>query len=307
MKSRPGRTPAAEGPVWGVIAPERARQLAALAYDTAVDWYRRGWMYDDEWDGYHTAYLRGLDGGPAQSGAWTPAPRNVEAIVEGISYWMCVRNGRWFDEPGMDDPAPWADYGAGSLTAQELLELRRQLRDWRNLRVRAAGGDISDGMARELDDLFCELVYQRAGWVRPHAAAVAEAAADAAALPRGRASRPSRSARSSRAAGTAGEGSGGELAGNSPYRVAVAAVEDFRRTATRNEESVATLEAQFTVCGLDRDETLMTHVRALQDAAAAASRQAAGALKVLRASHAAGEEYHADGRDAAAAAFRQSG
>ena len=55
---------------------------------------------------------------------------------------VCVVQGRCLDEAGMDDPAEW-DYGAGSVSKRELLELRRRLRDWRSLRVRAAGGDTT--------------------------------------------------------------------------------------------------------------------------------------------------------------------
>lgn len=303
MTSRSRQQTAAKAAGREVITPDRARQLAGLSYDMAVDWYRRGWMSDDEWDGYETAYRRGIDGGPAQAGAWAPGRRRVEAIVGAISCEIGVRKGRWFDEAGMDDPAEWADYGAGSLTKRELLELRRRLRDWGRLRVEAAGGNIRDGTADELHGLFLELVYMRADWLQPHAAAVAQAAAEAANPP----PRPSRPRRRSRTAGTAGKGSGGELAGDSPYRAAVAAIDDFLRTAAANKQSVATLEAQFTVCGLDRDQALMTHVRALQDAAAAASSQAAAALKVLRDGHATGQEYHSGGRDAAATAFRQAG
>jgi hypothetical protein len=271
-----------------------------LTYDTAGDWYHRGWMSEDEWQGYQAAYGRGVDGGPSEPGAWASLRSDVEAIAGAITCSIGVRNGRLFDERGMDDPAPWADYGAGSLTKQELLALRKQLQAGHKLRLKAVGRDPSDATAGELDGLFDDLLYERAAWLEPHAAAVEEAA---------RAACPSlqRAARLSTAMAATQTGHGGELEGDSPYRAAVAAIEDFGRTAARHAQAVTTLEAELTLHGFDRDQTLMSHMRALQEAAAASRGQATVALMVLRDRHGAGEEYHTSGRDAAASAFRPTG
>jgi hypothetical protein len=158
-----------------VISQARARQLAALAYDTAADWYQRGWMSEAEWQGYQAAYSRGIDGGPSEPGAWVLMQPEVEAIAGAITRSIGIRNGRLFDERGMDDPAPWADYGAGSLTKQELLALRKQLQVGYKLRLAAVGRDASDATACELDELFDDLLYEQAAWLEPHAAAVTEA------------------------------------------------------------------------------------------------------------------------------------
>jgi hypothetical protein len=283
-----------------VITQARARQLAALTYDTAADWYHRGWMSEAEWQGYQAAYSRGVDGGPSEPGAWAPMRPDVEAIAGAITCSIGVRNGRLFDERGMDDPAPWADYGAGSLTKQELLALRKQLQVGHKFRLAAVGRDPSDATAGELDELFDDLLYERAAWLEPHAAAVTEAAG--AACPPLRAS-----AQRGKVAAAAAGGPGGELTGDSPYRAAVAAIESFGRTAARHEQAVATLEAELTLHGLDRDPALMTHVRALQDATAATTNGAVAALKTLQSRHSAGDEYHTSARDAAASAVRPAG
>ena len=141
-----------------MIPRARARQLASLTYDTAADWHRRGWMTSAQWQGYQTAYRRGVDGCVAAPRAWGPAQAEVDAVAMAIRAAIGVRRGRLFDERGMDEPAPWADYGAGSLTKQELLELRRRLRDGHKRRLKAADGDTSDGTACELDGLFDEVI-----------------------------------------------------------------------------------------------------------------------------------------------------
>jgi hypothetical protein len=255
-------------------------------------------MSDADWEGYETAYWRGIDGGPSEPGAWAPRKPEVEAIGGAITCSIGVRKGRLFDERGLDDPAPWADYGVGSLTKQELLGLRKELQSGHKQRLKAVGGNTADGIARELDELFDDLLLERAEWLRPHAAAVAEAAE--AACPSLRRVPPSRPTHM-------GSGIPSELAGDSPYAAAVAAVEFFGKTAARHEQAVATLEAELTVCGFHRDQALMSHIRALQEAAAVTRRRAATALKVLQGRHAAGQEYHTSGRDAAASAFRPTG
>jgi hypothetical protein len=168
------------------------------------------------------------------------------------------------------------------------------------LRVAAVGRDRSDATAGELDELFDDLLYERAAWLEPHVAAVEEAAKTACRSFR-------RAAPLSTATTATQAGRGGELEGDSPYRAAVAAIEAFGRTAARHEQAVATLEAELTLHGFDRDQALMSHMRALQEAAAATRGQATVVLMVLRDRHGAGEKYHASGRDAAASAFRPTG
>src|SRR5262249_20856141 len=141
----------------------------------AADWHCRGWMSPAEWQGYQAAYSRRVDGGPAVPGAWEPENPEVEAIAGAITCSISVREGRLFDERSLADPPPWADYGPGSLTKEEVFALRRQLQYGHKRRLAATGGDTRDATARDLDVLFDDLLFERGNWLKPHAAAVAEA------------------------------------------------------------------------------------------------------------------------------------
>jgi len=97
---------------------------------------------------------------------------------------------------------------------------------------------------------------------------------------------------------------GAELAGESPYRAALAALDTFTRAASGHEQALQTLEAQLTVHGLDHDPTVMTHVQRLNELARQTSARAARARQILAERHAAGDEYHTTSVDAGASAFR---
>ena len=96
----------------------------------------------------------------------------------------------------------------------------------------------------------------------------------------------------------------GELAGDSPYQAAQAALDGYERVAQENEQAAETLEAQLTMHDFDRDQQLMEHIRGLREAAAQIRTHAAQARQALVDHHAAGAEYHQSGTDASASAFR---
>ena len=100
--------------------------------------------------------------------------------------------------------------------------------------------------------------------------------------------------------------SGSELAGDSPFRAALAALDTFGRVAGDHGRAIQTLEAQLTVHGLDRDQALMAHIQALRGLAGQARSTADQARQVLVDHHAAGDEYHTSGVDAGASAFRNT-
>ena len=100
---------------------------------------------------------------------------------------------------------------------------------------------------------------------------------------------------------------GGELAGDSPYRAALAALDGYTGTAARMAEATQVLEAQLTIHGLDRDQAVMRHIGALGEAAGALQSHVWAAHTGLTGRHAAGAEYHASGGDASASAFRTTG
>lgn len=96
----------------------------------------------------------------------------------------------------------------------------------------------------------------------------------------------------------------GELAGDSPYRAALSAMDGYDQVAQQHEQAAETLEAQLTLHGFDRDPGLMEHIRALREIAGAIRAHTSGARQVLVDHHAAGDEYHTSGVDAEASAFR---
>ncbi|HEX4830343.1 MAG TPA: hypothetical protein VH478_04540 [Trebonia sp.] len=100
---------------------------------------------------------------------------------------------------------------------------------------------------------------------------------------------------------------GAELAGDSPYNGALAALDAYARTAASTATAAEALEARLTVHGFDRDEAVMAHVGALREAATVLQEHARSARTGLTQRHAAGAEYHASGRDAGTTAFRQPG
>ncbi|MBO0815832.1 MAG: hypothetical protein J2P30_11925, partial [Actinobacteria bacterium] len=106
--------------------------------------------------------------------------------------------------------------------------------------------------------------------------------------------------------GAAAPAAGGELAGDSPYRAALAALDTFSFAARGHEQAAETLEAQLTVHGFDRHQQLMAHVTALRQLAGQARVDAGRARRVLVGHHAPGDEYHTSGADAAASAFRST-
>jgi hypothetical protein len=95
-----------------------------------------------------------------------------------------------------------------------------------------------------------------------------------------------------------------ELGGESPYRSALAALDAYAHAAAANAQAAELLEAQLTVHGFDRHQALMSHVAGLRDAAELLRAHAREARIGLFMRHAVGEEYHASGWSAAAAAFR---
>jgi hypothetical protein len=96
----------------------------------------------------------------------------------------------------------------------------------------------------------------------------------------------------------------GELAGDSPYRSALTAMDGYDQVAAQHEQAAETLEAQLTLHGFDRDQGLMEHIRALRETASQIRAHTAGARQVLVDHHATGDEYHTSGVDAEASAFR---
>jgi hypothetical protein len=96
----------------------------------------------------------------------------------------------------------------------------------------------------------------------------------------------------------------GELAGDSPYRAALTAMEGYDQVAQQHEQAAETLEAQLVLHGFDRDPGLMEHIRALREVAGQIRAHTSGARQVLVDHHAAGDEYHTSGVDAEASAFR---
>jgi hypothetical protein len=100
------------------------------------------------------------------------------------------------------------------------------------------------------------------------------------------------------------DSAGRELAGDTPYRAALGALDTYASAAAANVQAAENLEAQLTVYGFDRDRALMSHIAALREAAAELQSHARSARLGLFMRHAGGAEYHADGRDAAASAFR---
>jgi hypothetical protein len=97
---------------------------------------------------------------------------------------------------------------------------------------------------------------------------------------------------------------GGELIGDSPFHSAIRALDGYATTASAMAEATDVLEAHITICGLDRDQVLMLHISAIGEAAAVLCAHAGSARTGLIERHAAGHEYHASGRDAAASGFR---
>jgi hypothetical protein len=96
----------------------------------------------------------------------------------------------------------------------------------------------------------------------------------------------------------------GELAGDSPYRAALTAMDGYDQVAQQHEQAAETLEAQLVLHGFDRDPGLMEHIRALREVASQIRAHTSGARQVLVDHHAAGDEYHTSGVDAEASAFR---
>ncbi len=96
----------------------------------------------------------------------------------------------------------------------------------------------------------------------------------------------------------------GELAGDSPYLAAQAAFTNFDGSGERFAGAAETLEAQLTAHGFHRDPALMTHIRALREAASQINTHARNGSTTLVAHHSAGHEYHRTGVDANASAFR---
>lgn len=96
----------------------------------------------------------------------------------------------------------------------------------------------------------------------------------------------------------------GELVGDSPYRAAFAALEQYDAVAQRHEQSSETLEAQLTVHGFDRDQQMMAQIHALREAAGMIRLASGQARQILIANHAQGDEYHRGGTAADSSAFR---
>jgi len=99
---------------------------------------------------------------------------------------------------------------------------------------------------------------------------------------------------------------GAELAGDSPYQAALAALDTFGLVVGDHGQAIQTLEAQLTAHGLDRDQALTAHIQALRGLASQARSTADQARQVLVDHHAAGDEYHTSGVDAGASAFRNT-
>jgi hypothetical protein len=108
----------------------------------------------------------------------------------------------------------------------------------------------------------------------------------------------------SEAPAAVGQSLPGELVGDSPYKAAVAALGTYVHEADAQHRATETLEASLTVHGFDRDQVFMGHVVALREATARLQARVRGARAVLFTNHAAGDEYHVGGQDAAASAFR---
>jgi hypothetical protein len=284
-----------------VITAERARQLAGLTYETAVDWSKHGWMSPAEWHGYKAAYDRGVDGWRPKPDVWRDLPPEVESIAGAIAGAIGVRKGRLFDERSLDDPPEWTHYVAGSVTKGEAIALRTHLLRASRARLRAVDGDPADDLVRELDELFDDLLHERADWLRPTPAAFEQAARAI-----GLDATVEAAARGGEVDGSAAR-SLGELAGDTPYEAAVGALEAFGDAAVRHEDAALVLEAQLTLHGFDRDTALMTHVRALHEAAVQTTTEATAALAAFRSRHGLGREYHASDLDADASGFRQAG
>ncbi len=98
----------------------------------------------------------------------------------------------------------------------------------------------------------------------------------------------------------------GELAGDSAYRAALAALDSFGQVAGQHQQAAETLEAQLTVHGFSRHPELMAHVTALRALAAQVRTDAARARQVLADHHGTGHEYHTSRSDAHASAFRNT-
>lgn len=96
----------------------------------------------------------------------------------------------------------------------------------------------------------------------------------------------------------------GELAGDSPYRAAFTALEQYERAAEQHKQAGEVLEAQLTMHGFDRDQQLMEHIRGMQESAMQISSRTVAARQTLIANHGQGEEYHRSGVDANSSAFR---
>lgn len=96
----------------------------------------------------------------------------------------------------------------------------------------------------------------------------------------------------------------GELTGDSPYRAAFNALEQYDQVAQQHEQSAETLEAQMTMHGFDRDPQLMEHIRGLRETATQIRTRTESARQTLSANHSQGDEYHTSGHDANASAFR---
>lgn len=96
----------------------------------------------------------------------------------------------------------------------------------------------------------------------------------------------------------------GELAGDSPYRAAFDALEQYNQVAEQHRQAGEVLEAQLTMHGFDRDPALMEKIRGMQESATQISLHTSGARETLIANHGQGEEYHRSGVDADSSAFR---
>lgn len=99
----------------------------------------------------------------------------------------------------------------------------------------------------------------------------------------------------------------GNLAGDSPYDAALAALDAFGLAAEQNEQAAEALEAQLTIHGFHRDPRLTDQIGALLQAVGRARAHAASARRILVSHHASGSEYHRSGADAGATAFRADG
>ncbi|MBO0820634.1 MAG: hypothetical protein J2P26_07255 [Nocardiopsaceae bacterium] len=120
--------------------------------------------------------------------------------------------------------------------------------------------------------------------------------------------RPSAEGGEPEAAGVAATGPAPceELAADSPYQAAVAALDSFGDIARGHEQAAEALEAQLTVHGFDRHQELMAHVTALRQLAGQARADAGRARQVLAERQATGDDYHTSGADVGASGFRNT-